>query len=89
MHPESRPATSKIRYRRRIGDYNNLTNDDAETEKLHTKCARAAVANGVRDRVPTSSPAKMFGKLQALRLIVRADAVAVEGVGPRQHALVD
>src|SRR3569832_504339 len=32
--------------------------------------------------------AKMLGKLQALRLIVRADALAVHRIGPRQHFLV-
>src|SRR6202790_1639529 len=31
----------------------------------------------------------MLAQLQALRLVVRADALAVEGVGPRQHFLVD
>src|SRR5260370_17392012 len=31
----------------------------------------------------------MLGELQSLRLIVRADALAVHGVGPRQHFLVD
>src|SRR6267154_977661 len=30
----------------------------------------------------------MLAQLQALRLIVRADALAVHGVGPRQHFLV-
>src|SRR5579863_5893971 len=31
----------------------------------------------------------MLGQLQALRLIVGADALAVHGVWPRQHFLVD
>src|SRR6202047_2466174 len=44
----------------------------------------AALATGV----PRSHP-KMLAQLQALRLVVRADALAVEGVGPRQHFLVD
>src|SRR5580704_16017327 len=33
--------------------------------------------------------AKMLRQLEALRLVVRADALAVELVGPRQHLLVD
>src|SRR5882672_1554463 len=32
---------------------------------------------------------KMLAQLQALRLIVRADALAVQRLGPRQHFLVD
>src|SRR3954471_3597598 len=32
---------------------------------------------------------EMLGELQPLRLVVRADTLAVQGVGPRQHLLVD
>src|SRR5678815_5598553 len=32
---------------------------------------------------------EMLGELQALRLVVRADALAVERLGTRQHGLVD
>src|ERR1700723_1085316 len=32
---------------------------------------------------------KMLAQLQALRLIVRADALAVEGIGAAQHFFVD
>src|SRR5436305_11825973 len=32
---------------------------------------------------------EMFGELQALRLIVRADALAVKRVRPRQHLFID
>src|SRR5262252_6085212 len=35
------------------------------------------------------SAAKMLGQLQALRLVVRADAPPIEGVGPCQHMFVD
>src|SRR4051812_6785349 len=31
----------------------------------------------------------MLAELQALRLVVRADALAVHGVGARQHLLID
>src|SRR5215831_6330424 len=50
---------------------------------------------GAVERGPTAgdignpSPAKMLGQLQALRLVVRADAPAIEGLGPRQHMFVD
>src|SRR5947208_12692209 len=32
---------------------------------------------------------KMLAQLEALRLIVGADALAVQGIGPRQHLFVD
>src|ERR1700756_2187492 len=38
---------------------------------------------------PVSSNPKMFAQLQALRLVVRADALAVHGLGPRQHFFVN
>src|SRR5713226_3468009 len=36
-----------------------------------------------------ASRPEMLRQLEALRLVVRADALAVELVGPRQHPLVD
>src|SRR5258706_12528243 len=33
--------------------------------------------------------AKMLGQLQALGLVIRTDAAAIEGIGPRQHVFVD
>src|SRR6478736_3958387 len=41
-----------------------------------------------RARDTTTSHPEMFAQLQALRLIVRADAVAVHGIRPRQHFFV-
>src|SRR5260370_39227660 len=40
-------------------------------------------------RGKSNSRPKMLGELQPLRLVVGADALAVHGVGPRQHFLVD
>src|ERR1700722_20471631 len=37
---------------------------------------------------PRSHP-KMLGELQALRLVVRANALAIHGIGPRQHLFID
>ena len=34
-------------------------------------------------------PARMLGQLQALGLVIRPDAPAIEGIRPRQHLLVD
>src|SRR5712671_487835 len=34
-------------------------------------------------------PAKVLGQLQALGLVIRTDAPAIEGIGPRQHVFVD
>src|SRR6266404_5070986 len=41
-----------------------------------------------RVRDTSSSHPKMLAQLQALRLVIRADALAVHGVGPRQHFLI-
>src|SRR5437763_8618149 len=39
--------------------------------------------------IATPSRPEMFREFEALRLVVRADAVAVERVRPRQHLFVD
>src|SRR5258706_9257576 len=52
--------------------------------------ARSASPRSARRRVrdTSSSHPKMLAQLQALRLVVRADALAVHGIGPRQHFLI-
>src|SRR5580704_3522390 len=48
----------------------------------------ALLAN-IASAAAENSGAEMLGQLQPLRLIVGANALAVHGVGPRQHFLVD
>src|SRR5262245_41437969 len=53
----------------------------AGTKPGHDECGCSARAAALA--------AEMLRELQALRLVVRADVLAVERVGPRQHLLVD
>src|SRR5260370_19036975 len=56
--------------------------------KLNSRLRGRDLLPGTRYR-QADSPAKMLGQLQALGLVIRTDAAAIEGVGPRQHRCVD
>src|SRR5258708_7329165 len=56
--------------------------------KLNSRLRGRDLLPGTRYR-QADSPAKMLGQLQALGLVIRTDAAAIEGVGPRQHMFVD
>src|SRR6266446_8428971 len=47
------------------------------------------VRKGMREEYGNFLPAKMLGQLQALGLVIRTDAAAIEGIWPRQHVFVD
>src|SRR5476649_667676 len=47
------------------------------------------IANGESTRQAPRSRLEMLAQLQALRLVIRADALAVEFVRPRDHLFVD
>src|SRR5258705_3153915 len=50
---------------------------------------RSAVRGPSYAAADDGSNPKMLAQLQALRLVVRADALAVHGLGPRQHFFVN
>src|SRR5258708_15088720 len=47
------------------------------------------VREGTRKEYGHFLTAKMLGQLQSLGLVIRTDAAAIEGIGPRQHVFVD
>src|SRR6185437_5349265 len=56
---------------------------------IPAKLARRGVLVSCRNGRLTRSDPEMLAQFQALGLIVRADLLAVHGVGPRQHLFID